>query len=110
MSIGRARLSQVLASLVADSPAAREEGAEIVCDLSQSLDSLELKIIVRVLAAMAEVEVSRTAREAQLHAVAEILDVDVIRRDDVAPILQLDPGTLVGSEVEYFAELSSEFG
>ena len=110
MSIGRARLAGVLASLIADSPAAREEGAETVCDLSQSLDGLELRVIVRVLSIMAAVEDSRSAREAQLHAAAEVLDVDIIRRDDVMPILQLHPDSLVGSEIEYFAELSSEYG
>jgi hypothetical protein len=110
VSIGRVRLSQVLASLIADTPAEREEGAEVVCDLHHSLDSLELKIIVRVLSALAAVEDSPTAREAQLHAVTEILDVDVTKRDDVAPILQIDPNTLVGSEIEYFTELSNAYG
>ncbi|MEU3955078.1 hypothetical protein AB0F45_22615 [Streptomyces achromogenes] len=110
MSIGRSRLAGLLEKIVSELPEEREEGAENVCDWSQSFDVLEARVVVRVLAVMAPSEDNPAAREAQLNAVAEIFNSRSMSRDDVAPLLEIPPADLDPSETSYVEEIRDSFG
>lgn len=108
MSIGRERLGELLRQLVDSVPAVREEAAEIVCDWASSLSQGEMRILVRVLSAVAAVEKSPTVREAVLHAVAEVFDVSCADVHDIAPIFTIVASTLGPSEIEYVRGLRDD--
>ncbi|MFD7597000.1 hypothetical protein ACFV6D_28715 [Kitasatospora sp. NPDC059812] len=109
MSIGRSLLAGLIEKIISALPEEREEAAESVCDWSQSLDTLEARIAVRVLAIMAASEEVAAAREAQLNAVAEIFNSRSMSYDDVAPVFEIPAESLDPSEVSYIEDLRGLF-
>jgi hypothetical protein len=66
-------------------------------------------MLVRVLAAVAAGEENLIAREAQLHALAEIFDGSGADLHDIAPVFAIEENALDPSEREYVDALISGF-
>ena len=105
MSVGRPNLAELLTKLVASSAEIREEGAENVCDWSESFDDFEAKVAVRVLSAVAAAESDAKAREAQINAIVEIFDASSMDIGDIAPVFSIGGDDLGPSERIYLVEL-----
>ncbi|MFD5636192.1 hypothetical protein ACFWJM_18965 [Streptomyces sp. NPDC127077] len=110
MSIGRSELAGLIGKIISALPEEREEGAENVCDWSQSFDLLEARIVVRILSVVAHSEKNATVREAQLNAVAEIFSPRSMSRDDVAPVLEIPLPNLDPSEISYIQGIGDSLG
>ncbi|TCO55974.1 hypothetical protein [Actinocrispum wychmicini] len=109
MSIGRERLGELLALIVSEKPADRVEGADTVRDWAGSFSAFEARVVVRVLAVAATVE-ERDGREAQLLAILTVFDPRTMTRDDIAPVLDIDPDRLDRGEREYVNDLLESLG
>jgi hypothetical protein len=91
-------------------PDARQRGeyADSVTDLHRSMGKAELHGIGLVLSALAVWEPDANAREAQLHALAELHEWDEVTPDAIELVSRIDRTTLAGSETEYIAYLLGE--
>jgi hypothetical protein len=107
MSVGISRVLELLRSLVAPSVDTRGTAADSVTDWTRALDSTEAVIISRVLLWLALVESDDTAKEAQLHALAELAEFGLVPADVLADVGQLPATGLHGSSVEHFDYLRS---
>ena len=74
-------------------------------DLRRAASDAELHAIASVLAAVAVWEPDGNAREAQLHALAELHEWDATTPDALDIVRLLDRRMLTGSEVEYVGYL-----
>jgi hypothetical protein len=94
--------------LLNQDPQRRAENADSVTDLRKSMDAAELHSIGAVLAALAVWEPGGKAREAQLHALAELHEWDSTTPDAIDLLRRIDRVTLAGSEIEYISYLLGE--
>lgn len=108
MSIGRENLGSLLGRLVSEMAAIREEAAETVTDWANSFDSFERTAVIRQLALTALVEEVQSAREAELHAIAEISFPGGITAGDVEPVFRIPASDLDPSEREYVQGLRED--
>jgi hypothetical protein len=104
---GPDRTRELLSGLVGASPEARGYAADSVTDRLRSFDSQEAAIIARVLLWLASVETDDSAKEAQLHALAELAERDLVPKDVLTELGLLSPDELRGSPKEYFDYLLS---
>ena len=74
-------------------------------DLRTAMSPAELHALASVLAALAVWEPDGSAREAQLHALAEVHEWDATTPDALDLVRRVDRTTLAGSEVEYVGYL-----
>jgi hypothetical protein len=91
--------------LVAEDPGQRSEHADSVTDIYRSMSDAEVRGVGLLLAALAVWESDAVAREAQLHALSELHEWERTTPDAIELLSQMDPTTLSGSEIEYFAYL-----
>jgi hypothetical protein len=94
--------------LVHPDPRQRGDYADSVTDLHRNMDDAELHGIGLVLSALAVWESDAAAREAQLHALAELHESDEVTPDAIELVGRIDRTTLAGSETEYIAYLLGE--
>lgn len=98
--------------LVAESPAAREEAAEVVGDWETSFSDVDKRLLVRVLSLLATAEESDRVREAQLDAMIGIFLPPYATSADVAPVFEIPAATLTFQDREYvdgFREILRDF-
>lgn len=81
MPVGTVRTWELLEELVAAQAATRELAADRVTDWIRSYDIGEAAIISGVLLWLASAETEDSAREAQLHALAELAGYDLVPAD-----------------------------
>jgi hypothetical protein len=110
MPIGRQRLGSLLNRLVSVSAEEREGAAENVSDWSQSLDSFEARVLVRIMAAVIYFEGEVRSREAELNALVNIFDPSSMSFHDIEPVLSSNLDKLGPSEREYLGELRQLLG
>jgi hypothetical protein len=95
----------LLRSLLSDNPDERERGADEITDVYRGTDDLAV-VLADVLAAVAVVETSPSARESELHALAELeawgLASSTAR--EIAARIPLDDLSI--SEREYLTQIS----
>jgi hypothetical protein len=108
MSIRPDLLIGLYRGLLHENPQHRSEHADSVTDLHRSMDDAELHGIESLLAVLAVWESDANAREAQLHALAELHEWHETTVDVVELVRRIDRTTLTGSEIEYVAYLMSE--
>lgn len=107
MTVGTSRIRDLVEKLVAASEEIRGLAADSVTDWEKSFDPREAAIVSRVLVWLATVETDDAAREAQLHALAELAEYGLVPADVLADVGQLSRDALRGSSVEYFDYLQS---
>jgi hypothetical protein len=107
MSVSVSRVLELIGRLVAGSADSRGTAADSVTDWTQAFDGTEAAIISRVLLWLALVETDDTAREAQLHALAELAELGVVPDDVLRDVEQLSRAELHGSSIEHFDYLRS---
>jgi hypothetical protein len=107
MSVGSDRTRELLAKLVAASPEGRDKAADSVTDWLRSFDAQEAVVIARVLLWLASAETDDSAKEAQLHALAELAEYGLAPIDVLSEVGLLPLGELRGSSIEYVHYLRS---
>jgi hypothetical protein len=107
MSVGASRIRDLLARLAAKSADDRSIAADSVTDWTQAFDGSEAAVVARVLLWLALVESDDTAKEAELHALAELAEWDLVPHDVLRDVDQLTYADLRGSSIEYFDYLKS---
>jgi hypothetical protein len=107
MPVGANRVRELLGRLAAGSADARSMAADSVTDWTQAFDGSEAAIVARVLLWLALAETDGTAKEAQLHALAELAEWDLVPRDALQDVDQLTRAELHGSSIEHFDYLKS---
>jgi hypothetical protein len=107
MSVGISRVLDLLGRLVAASADARGSAADSVTDWTRAFDGPEAATVSRVLLWLALVETDGTAQEAQLHALAELAEYDLVPAAVLDDVEQLPPAKLHGSSIEHFDYLRS---
>jgi hypothetical protein len=107
MPVGTVRTRELLEELVAAQSAARELAADRVTDWIRSYDIGEAAIISRVLLWLAGAETEESAREAQLHALSELAEYDLVPADVLSDVGQVSRAKLRGSSVEHLDYLQS---
>jgi len=107
MSVDFSQIRELLGRLVANSAGARGIAADSVTDWTKAYDSSEAAIVARVLMWLALVESDDSAKEAQLHALAELAEWDLVPNEVLRDVDQLTRTGLRGSSVEYFDYLKS---
>jgi hypothetical protein len=88
----------------------REQAADAVADWLYSYSEAEVAVVVGVLLALVMSEPVGSCREAQLHALAELVDTGKVHREALASV---DWGAIsgaAGSEIEYVEFLKSTMG
>ena len=108
MTIAPGLLIRLYRGLLHESPHQRSEHADSVTDMRRSMDSAQLHAIASLLGALAVWEQDATAREAQLHALAELHEWEATTPDAIELARRIDPATLTGSEIDYVAYLLNE--
>jgi hypothetical protein len=108
MSLDPAKLVGLLRGLLADEARERWASAGAVTDLRTDMSAAESRMIATVLAGVAVWETDGVAREAELHALAELHEWDTTTADAAHLLRRLDRSTLAGSEIEYVAYLDGE--
>ena len=108
MSLDPAQLVGLLRGLLADDARERWANAGTVTDLRADMSSAESQMIATVLAGVAVWETNGAAREAELHALAELHESGTTTPDAAQLLRRLDRSTLAGSEIEYVAYLTGE--
>lgn len=98
-----ARFVQLILELVSPEPRSREEAAEHAVDLRATFRRDEAAAVAIVLAHLSVAEANAKAREASLHALAELFEWSLAPGSVADIVSVIDPTTLVGSEVEYVA-------
>src|SRR5215469_11871229 len=89
--------------LVHEDSRQRSQHADSVTDIHRSMSGAEVHGIGSLLAALAVWESDAGAREAQLHALAELHEWDQIAPDAIELVSRIDRTSLSGSEIEYVA-------
>lgn len=84
--------------------------ADEVTDVRSELNVGQQRCVAFVLAELAIWEVDGRAREAQLHALADLHEWDGAPAEALELVRLIDPSTLIGSEVEYMEWLISDRG
>lgn len=107
MTVGSDRIRELLGQLVDASPDARSLAADSVTDLIHSFDKSEAAILSRVLLWLALEEPGVAAREAQLHALAELAEWGLVPAEVLRDVGELAHRDLSGSSVEHFEYLES---
>jgi hypothetical protein len=107
MPVGTNRTRALLDKLLAAQATTREAAADSATDWIRSFDPREAAIISRVLVWLASVETDESARESQLHALAELAEHDLVPADVLSEVGQLSRTELHGSSVEHFDYLQS---
>jgi hypothetical protein len=107
MSVSVSQVLELLGRLVAGSADCRGTAADTVSDWTRTFDGTEAAIISRVLLWLALVETDDTAREAQLHALAELAEFDLAPDEVLRDVGQLSRAELHGSSIEHFDYLRS---
>lgn len=108
MSLDPAQLVGLPRGLLADEARERWASAGAVTDLRTDMSAAESRVIATVLAGVAVWETDGVAREAELHALAELHEWGTTTGDAAHLLRRLDRSTLAGSEVEYVACLDGE--
>ncbi|WP_436501432.1 hypothetical protein [Actinokineospora sp. HUAS TT18] len=98
----------LLAELLSDDSNCRARAADSVCDWRSSYSVTERRVIVRMLSVLAQHESDLIVREAQLHAIFEVVDHPAVTLADVEPVFGL-VGSATGSELEYLQYLHMHF-
>jgi hypothetical protein len=107
MPLGSDRVRDLLGKLVAGSTEVRGQAADSVTDWTKSFERHDAAIVSRMLVWLATVESDDAAREAQLHALAELAEYDLVPSDVLVDVGQLTRDELHGSAVEHFDYLRS---
>ena len=107
MTVGVSPTLELLGQLVAASAEARSMAADSVTDRTLRLDGVEAAVISRVLLWLALVETDDVAREAQLHALAELAEYGLVPTEILDDVGQLSRAELHGSSIEHFDYLRS---
>ena len=107
MPVGANRTRGLLDNLLATQAADREAAADTVADWTRSFGPREAAIVSRVLIWLASVETEDSAQEAQLHALAELAEHDLVPADVFSEVGQLSRIELRGSSIEHFDYLQS---
>jgi hypothetical protein len=107
MSVGIARALDLLSRLVSTSADSRSMAADSVTDWLRSFDIPEAAVISQVLQWLASVETDDAAREAQLHALAELAEHDLVPASVLAEAGKMSRAVLHGSAVEHYDYLRS---
>jgi len=107
--IDDATLSELIARLASAHDREREEAADSVTDLTTAYAADQAGRLVAVLTRLAGDEPDPAAREAQLHAAAELVEWHPAARA-AAEVESLDPATLSPSEREYVEYLAESNG
>lgn len=110
MPVGVRRIRDLLGRLVSASAEVRDRAADSVTDWMKSFERREAAIVSRLLVWLATVESDDTAREAQLHALAELAECGLVPADALVDVGQLSRDELHGSSVEHFDYLQSLLG
>lgn len=107
MPVGASRTRGLLERLLAAQSTTREAAADSVTDWIRSFGPREAAIISRVLVWLATAETEDSAQEAQLHALAELAEHDLVPGDVLSDVGQLSRSELRGSSIEHFDYLQS---
>ena len=107
MTVGVSRTRDLVEKLAAASAEMRDLAADSVTDWVRSFEHREAAIVSRVLVWLATVETDDTAREAQLHALAELAEYGLLPADVLADTGQLSHAELRGSSIEHLDYLQS---
>ncbi len=108
MALDPAQLVGLLRGLLADDSRERWANAGFVTDLRADISAAESRMIATILAGIAVWETDGVAREAELHALAELHEWGTTTADAAHLLRRLDRSTLTGSEIEYVAYLDGE--
>jgi hypothetical protein len=93
--------------LLAD-PQRRSAHADEVIDVRTQLDPEQQRCLAFVLAELVLSETDGHAREAQLHALADLDEWDAVPLGAIDLVHLIDTSTLVGSEIEYVEYLTRD--
>lgn len=107
MTAGSDRIRELLAQLADESADVRSVAADGVTDWPSSFDKSEAAVISRVLLWLALEEPADEAREAQLHALAELAEWGLVPAEVLRDIAELADRGLSGSSLEHFEYLQS---
>jgi hypothetical protein len=107
MSVSVSSVLELIGRLVAGSADCRGTAADRATDWTQAFDDTQAAIISRVLLWLALVETDDTAREAQLHALAELAEFARVPAEVLRDVRQLSRAELHGSSIEHFDYLRS---
>jgi hypothetical protein len=108
MAIDPAQFVGLVRGLVDMDSQQRGNHADEVTDVRTVLDAEQERCVAFVLAEIALWETDAAAREAQLHALAELDEWDGVPDQAIELIRSIDIATLVGSEVEYVEWLTRD--
>lgn len=107
MSVGAVKILDLLRELLVTSGEARSLAVDGVIDWMQAFDDHEVAVVSQVLAWLAIAEVNDSARESELHALAEFAEHDGLPGHLLAQIGGIPRGELRGSSMEHYDYLRS---
>jgi hypothetical protein len=107
MTVGADRIRDLIGRLAAESARDRGTAADSVTDWTQSFDESEASVISRVLLWLSIAESDEGAKEAQLHALAELAEWELVPVEVLRDVGQLAGTGLSGSSIEHFEYLDS---
>ena len=105
MPVSPDQLIGLYRGLLHEDPRQRSEHADSVTDIHYGMGDAEVRGIGSLLAALTVWESDPSAREAQLHALAELHECGQATPDVIDLVSRIDRTTLVGSEIEYVTYL-----
>lgn len=88
-------------SLTDDHSDVRERACGTVTDWLHTFDEAQVHLLASLLSIAAVGEDHNNCREAQLHALYELLDTGLVVSEDVTSVRRLDVAQLMPSELEY---------
>lgn len=104
------RILPILRGILSEAPGDRARGADAATDLIREYSDAETLSITFTLACSCEVECDLAAREAQLHALAEFAEHNLLPRVVLLRVLRMETGELAGSAREHFDYLNEVAG
>jgi hypothetical protein len=107
MPVGAVKILDLLRESLVASGEARSVAVDGVTDWVQALDDYEVAVVSQVLIWLAIAEVDDSARESELHALAEFAEHDRLPGQLLAQIGGIPRGELQGSSLEHYDYLRS---
>jgi hypothetical protein len=107
MAVGSEKILGLLKDLLTSPAEGRGLAADSVIDWLNSFDDHEMAVVSQVLAWLAIIESDADAREAQLHAIAQVAERGQLPLAVLTQVRGISRGSLRGSSVEHYDYLSS---
>ena len=105
MAIGSESMVGLVRNIVAVGPSEREAGAENASDWAAIFEHEEAETVAFLLANVACIEIDARVREAQIHAILEILEAHPLRSELLRSLNLLNRGNLDPEQLSYLNEL-----